>query len=249
LIPAIELENITLRYAGRTVLDNLSFSIAPGEIVAVLGPSGCGKTSLLRSILGFETPTAGTIRLAGNLASRDGELLIPPEERGIGMVFQDHALWPHLTVAGNLGFGLDAHGVPTAERDARIGLMLEEVALTHKAKSYPGQLSGGERQRVAIARALVLEPKAVLLDEPLANLDVVLKNDLLNVFRALLESRRTTALFITHDLREAAAVAHRIAIVEQGRIHHLGTVAELAARETSAFAGRLLADFLNRTAQ
>jgi iron(III) transport system ATP-binding protein len=187
--------------------------------------------------------------LSGKVVSRDGEQLIPPEERGVAVVFQDLALWPHLTVTGNLAFGLESCGVAAAKRESRISQMLEDVGLTHKAASYPGQLSGGERQRVAIARALVLEPDAVVLDEPLTNLDIVLKLDLLELFRTLLETRRTAALYITHDLREAAFLAHRIAIIEHGQIAQTGTIGELAARHASAFVGQLFADFHNRTAR
>jgi len=201
---ALSLEKIVLRHPGRTVLDGFTLDVQPGEVVALVGPSGCGKTSVLRVLLGLETPEAGIVRLSGEIASGDGRLRMHPEERGLAVVFQDLALWPHLTVAGHLAFGLDVRRVPRAERDVRIHAMLQRVGLVDKAQSYPSQLSGGERQRVAIARALVLEPRAVLFDEPLSNLDVVLKSELLRVFRELLTARKTTALYVTHDLREAA---------------------------------------------
>lgn len=157
------------------------------------------------------------------------------------MVFQDLALWPHLTVHGNLSFGLEARRVPRAERESRIDAMLSHVGLARKAKRYPGELSGGEKQRVAIARALVLDPMAVLLDEPLANLDVVLKEDLLGTFRLLLRERQMTAVYVTHDPAEAAALGHRVAILESGRIRQVGTVEELRANPESDFVRKLIA--------
>jgi iron(III) transport system ATP-binding protein len=239
---AIALESIRLTYAGRLVIDGLSLTVEPGEVLAVLGPSGSGKTSVLRVILGFATPETGTVRLSGEVASREGRLLVRPEDRGLAVVFQDLALWPHLSVAGNLAFGLDSNGVPRPERDARIRAILERIGLAGKEDSHPGQLSGGERQRVAIARALVVEPRAVLLDEPLSNLDVGLKRELLSVFRDLLKERRTTALYVTHDLREAAALGDRIAVMEQGHVVQEGTLDSLRARPASSFVRGLLDD-------
>jgi iron(III) transport system ATP-binding protein len=239
---AIAIEGIRLRYAGRLVIDGLSLTIEPGEVVSLLGPSGSGKTSVLRVILGFATPETGIVRLFGEVASREGRLLVLPEDRGLAVVFQDLALWPHLSVAGNLAFGLESKGVPRPKRDARIRAILERVGLGGKEHSHPGQLSGGERQRVAIARALVLEPRAVLLDEPLSNLDVALKRELLSVFRDLLKERRTTALYVTHDLREALALGDRIAVMEQGRVVQEGTLDSLRARPASSFVRGLLDD-------
>ncbi len=204
---AIALEGIRLRYAGRLVIDGLSLSVEPGEVLTLLGPSGSGKTSVLRVILGFATPETGTV-----------------------------------SVAGNLAFGLESKGVPRPEREARIRAMLGRVALAGKEHTYPGQLSGGERQRVAIARALVLDPRAVLLDEPLSNLDVGLKRELLAVFRDLLKEHRTTALYVTHDLREAAALGDRIAVMEQGRLVQEGSLDSLRARPASSFVRGLLDD-------
>jgi len=240
---AIGIEGVRIRYAGKLVIDELSLSIKPGEVLALLGPSGSGKTSVLRVILGFVTPETGTVRLDGEVASQEGRLLVLPEERGLAVVFQDLALWPHLSVAGNLAFGLNSRGVPRSERNARIRSILGRVGLTGKEHSHPGELSGGERQRVAIARALVLEPRAVLLDEPLSNVDVGLKRELLSIFRALLKERQTTALYVTHDLREAAALGDRIAVMEQGRVVQEGTLDTLRANPASSFVRALLNDF------
>jgi iron(III) transport system ATP-binding protein len=239
---ALAIEGITLRYAGRLIIDRLSLAVEPGEVLTLLGPSGSGKTSVLRVILGFATPETGTVRVSGEVASREGRVLMLPEDRGLAVVFQDLALWPHLSIAGNLAFGLESKGVPRPERDARIRAILERIGLGGKEHTHPGELSGGERQRVAIARALVLEPRAVLLDEPLSNLDVGLKRELLSVFRDLLKERRTTALYVTHDLREALALGDRIAVMEQGRVVQEGTLDSLRARPASSFVRGLLDD-------
>lgn len=239
---AIALEGVSVRYGARAALADFCLEVASGEVLALLGPSGSGKTTALRIILGFLAPASGAVRLGADVVSQDGHVLVPPEERGLGVVFQDLALWPHLTAAGNLAFGLAARGVPREERETRIRAMLGRVGLADRAGRYPGDLSGGERQRVAIARALVLEPRAVLLDEPLSNLDVSLKRELLGFFRELLKERRATALYVTHDLREAAVVADRIAAMEAGRIVQTGSLEALRARPASAFVGALFDD-------
>ena len=240
---AIDLEGITLRHSERRVIDGLSLTVEPGEVLALLGPSGSGKTSVLRIILGFATPETGAVRLSGEVASEAKRLVMLPEERGLAVVFQDLALWPHLSVGGNLAFGLESKGVPRPEREARIRAILQRVGLANKERSHPGQLSGGERQRVAIARALVLDPRAVLLDEPLSNLDVGLKRELLHIFRDLLKERRTTAVYVTHDLREAAALGDRIAVIEEGRVVQEGTPESLRANPASSFVRGLLDDY------
>ena len=242
MTPAIELEAVVLRYHDRRVIDGLSLSVGPGEVLALLGPSGSGKTSVLRVLLGFVAPSGGAVRLGGERVSEEGRILRAPEDRGVAMVFQDLALWPHLTVAGNLAFGLKSQGLARPVRDARIDAMLERVGLGGKRDFYPAVLSGGERQRVAIARALVLEPRAVLLDEPLSNLDSPLKRELLSMFRDLFEERRVTALYVTHDLREAVAIGDRIGVLEGGRITQEGTVDDFRSRPATPFIRRLLED-------
>jgi iron(III) transport system ATP-binding protein len=219
---SIRLDRVSVLHGSRTVLAEVSLDVAAGETLSVLGSSGSGKTTLLRAIAGFATPREGAVRIGEALASEGGRLLLPPEERNVAMVFQDLALWPHLTVHGNLAFGLDAKKVSRRERDERIAAILQRVGLSGKERRYPGELSGGERQRVAIARALVLEPRAVLLDEPLSNLDVGLRQELLALFQELLGERHATALYVTHDPREARALGDRTAVLDQGRIVHLG---------------------------
>ncbi len=239
---AIRLEEVTLRYGAETALHRLSLEVAPGEALAVLGPSGSGKTSLLRLVLGFATPARGTVRVGERVVSHDGRVIVPPEDRGLAVVFQDLALWPHLTVAGNLSFGLESQGVPASERSARIFDMLRSVGLPGSERRYPGDLSGGQRQRVAIARALVLRPQAVLLDEPLANVDVDLRRELLALFRELFATQSTTVLHVTHDLREAVALAHRFVVIEAGRVVQQGALAELEAAPATPFVRSLVED-------
>jgi iron(III) transport system ATP-binding protein len=239
---AIALDDVVVRYGSRAVLDGFTLAVEPGEVVALLGPSGCGKTTVLRLVLGFIVPSRGRVRLLGEVVSGDGKILKPPEQRGVAVVFQDLALWPHLTVRGNLAFGLGSQKVARDVQGERIRTMLERVGLSGKESSYPGELSGGERQRVAIARALVLEPRAVLFDEPLSNLDVGLKRELLSVFRELLKEPRTTAIYVTHDLREAAVLGDRIAVMEGGRVTQEGVLDALRARPATPFVRELFDD-------
>lgn len=239
---AIHLDGIDFSHDERSILSGLSLTVDEGQLVALLGPSGCGKTTVLRLILGLLVPDDGKVQLGNVAVSERGRLLVPPEERGLAVVFQDLALWPHLSVQGNLNFGLAARGVSHQERENRITLLLERLGLAGKGDRYPGQLSGGERQRVAIARALVLEPRAILLDEPLSNLDVVLKHELLQQFRELFREHGTTGIYVTHDLREAAWLGDRIAIMEAGRIVQIGTLDELRQEPASPFVQGLVRD-------
>lgn len=237
---AIALEDIHFTYDGRPILDGFDLSVENGQVLALLGPSGCGKSTILRLILGLIVPAGGSVRLGGVVVSESNRLVVPPEKRGLAVVFQDLALWPHLTVHGNLGFGLRARRVPGTERASRIAAILDRLGLADKARRYPGELSGGERQRVAIARALVLEPRAVLLDEPLSDLDPMLKGELLNLFRELFREQGATVVYVTHDVREAAALGDRIAVLESGHIVQVGTFGDLRAQPASPFVRGLL---------
>jgi len=234
---AIELISLRARLGGAEVLAGVDLRVAEGETVVLLGPSGAGKSTLVRVILGLLVPSDGEVHLAGRLASAAERVIVPPEARGLGVVFQDLALWPHLTVRKHLAFALGRAGGTAA---ATIGPLLERLGLTALAERHPGELSGGERQRVAIARALVGEPRAVLLDEPLAHVDVLLKGELLALFRAVLRDRRVATLHVSHDPREAALLADRVALLEAGRITQVGSPAELRAAPATAF-GRAVA--------
>ena len=239
---AIELERVTIAVGTRRILEDVSLTLQTGELAAILGPSGSGKTTLLRAVLGFVPPTLGTVRIDGAVVSADGRILRPPEERGLAMVFQDLALWPHLTVAANLEFGLESRGLPRAVRHERIRAMLARVGLTERAGAFPSELSGGERQRVAIARALVLEPKAILLDEPLSNLDLPLRRELLALLEQLLAERRVPGLYVTHEVREAAALGERLFVLEGGRIVQQGTLDSIRAAPATPFVRAITQD-------
>jgi iron(III) transport system ATP-binding protein len=234
-VTAIDCTGIRVRTGNATILDGLDLALADQEILVVTGPSGAGKSTLVRVLLGLVAPDAGCVRIEGKVASAERRIVIAPEHRGLGAVFQDLALWPHLTVHANLGFGLA--DLATEERDTRISDMLRRVDLADKARRRPGELSGGERQRVAIARALIGKPRAVLMDEPLSNLDVVLASELLALFRELVRDQGVPALFITHDPREAE-LGDRVAVIEAGRISQTGTLAELRAAPATAFVRR-----------
>ena len=240
--PALVLERVTFGYTERPLLEQIDLSVAEGEILVLLGPSGSGKSSILRLLLGFAAPASGRILIGDREASTGGKIVIPPEERDLAVVFQDLALWRHLSVRGNLAFGFDARGVAARVRDERIRDVLSRVGLADKHHRRPGSLSGGERQRAAIARALVLDPHAVLLDEPLSNLDARHKRQLLELFRAVFKERGTTVLYVTHDLREAATLADRIAVLEHACIVPYGSIDALRKSPDTDFVRALIED-------
>lgn len=213
--PMLELQGLHQSYGAYEVVHGLSMRLARGEIGCLLGPSGCGKTTVLRCIAGFEGVTRGEIRLNGRCVSRPDHIE-PPEKRRIGMVFQDYALFPHLTVAQNIAFGL--HGVPKAERAARVAEYIEAVGLAGHGEKFPHQLSGGQQQRVALARALAPQPDLLLLDEPFSNLDVELRERLSLEVREIIKRTNTTAILVTHDQNEAFAIADEIGIMHGGEI-------------------------------
>ena len=221
-------------------VDGLSLRVAEGEILALLGPSGCGKTTTLRLIAGLELPDEGIITLRGQVVAGPGQA-VPPEARGIGIVFQDYALFPHLTVGDNVAFGL-----PRAARRARVDEVLDLVGLRDLAPRYPHELSGGQQQRVALARALAPAPALMLLDEPFSNLDADLRTQMRDEVERILRTSRTTAVFVTHDQEEAFTLADRVGVLRAGHIEQLAPPQELyhrpATRFVAAFVGA--ADFL-----
>jgi iron(III) transport system ATP-binding protein len=235
----LEVENLRHAYGRQEVVRGLSFSLADGAIGCLLGPSGCGKTTVLRCIAGFEAVREGTIRLSGALVSAPG-VLVPPEERRIGMVFQDYALFPHLTVAANIAFGL--HAAPGAERAARVRELAGMAGLTAALAKYPHEISGGQQQRVALARALAPRPHLLLLDEPFSNLDVELRERLSLEVREIIRASGATAVLVTHDQQEAFAMADEIGILHQGSIQQWDSAYNLYHRP----ANRFVADFVGQ---
>jgi iron(III) transport system ATP-binding protein len=235
----LDVSQLCVHYAGRTqpAVDQVSFSLQAGEIGVLIGPSGCGKTTLLRAVAGLERATAGSIRLAGDMVSSP-QLHLPPEARRIGMVFQDYALFPHLDVAGNVGFGL-AH-LPTTERRARVQEALELVGLGQSGHLHPHQLSGGQQQRVALARALAPKPRLLLLDEPFSNLDVDLRERLAHEVRGILKAAGATALFVTHDQLEAFAIGDRIGVMHEGRLQQWDEAYALYHRPATRFVAEFI---------
>jgi iron(III) transport system ATP-binding protein len=237
----LEVTGIRHAYNGRRVLNDFSLSLARGQIGCVLGPSGCGKTTALRCIAGFENINAGSIAVNGKEVSRPGRSL-PPEERRVGMVFQDYALFPHLTVAANVGFGL--HRLEPPERERRITQTLEVIGMSRSGSRYPHELSGGQQQRVALARALAPQPELLLLDEPFSNLDIDLRERLGLEIRDILKQQGMTAILVTHDQHDAFAIADEIGIMSKGRIEQWGTPYELYHRPATRF----VADFVGQGA-
>ncbi|WGK60445.1 ABC transporter ATP-binding protein [Halopseudomonas sp. SMJS2] len=214
----LELNNLACGYAGHKVVQELSIHLRAGDIGCLLGPSGCGKTTTLRSIAGFEPVSAGEIRLDGQVLSSPTHN-VPPEQRRIGMVFQDYALFPHLTVAQNIAFGINKH----PERQRIVGELLELVKLGKLGQRYPHELSGGQQQRVALARALAPEPRLLLLDEPFSNLDGELRRRLSGEVRDILKARGTSAMLVTHDQSEAFAVCDQVGVLREGRLQQWDT--------------------------
>ena len=215
--PLIALDKVSKAYqpGGPPAVDHLSLQVEEGEIFALLGPSGCGKTTTLRLIIGFEAPDVGRIQIAGRVVA-DARQFVPPENRGIGMVFQDYALFPHLTVAQNIAFGMGR--LPGEERTRRTQRALRITEMEDLADRYPHELSGGQQQRVALARAMAPGYEAVLLDEPLSNLDADLRAQLRGQLRRVLKKTQKTAILVTHDQDEAFQIADRVGVLNQGRL-------------------------------
>lgn len=234
-LATLTLKHITKKFSGSTVVDGVDLDVRSGEFFSILGPSGCGKTTLLRMIAGFETPTEGRILLDGKDITG-----LSPKERAIGMVFQNYALFPHMTVFGNVAFGPETKKVPRDEIRKRVGTMLEAVQLADKAEKPVPQLSGGEQQRVAVARALVVEPAVLLMDEPLSNLDVALRQSTREEIRSLQRQVKITTLYVTHDQSEAMSLSDRVAVMRAGKIVQVGSPAEVYARPVSSYVARFL---------
>ncbi|HEY8304925.1 MAG TPA: ABC transporter ATP-binding protein [Solirubrobacteraceae bacterium] len=233
----LEIQALSKRYGDTLALDRVDLTVAEGELVTLLGPSGSGKTTLLKVIAGFEAPSAGEVRLKGRDISR-----LPPARRGVGMVFQHYALFPHMTVAQNIGYGLKLRRGPRAERERRVGEMIELLRLGGLDRRYPRQLSGGQQQRVALGRALAYDPELILMDEPLGALDRALRLEMEQEIRSLHRELGATIVYVTHDQREAQGLSDRIAIVRDGRVVGVGTPKDLYSRPPSGFVAGFFAD-------
>jgi len=240
----LTLEHVTKRFevGGAPAVDDLSLAVERGRILALLGPSGCGKTTTLRLIAGFETPDAGRITIAGRtIADARAGVHVEPEARGVGIVFQDYALFPHLTVGENVAFGL-----PRTARGERVGQILDLVGLADLTDRYPHELSGGQQQRVAVARALAPAPAVILLDEPFSNLDADLRAQMRDEVEKILRSTGTTAVFVTHDQEEAFTIADQVGVLDRGRLEQLGPPEAIYHHPATPFVAEFVgaADFL-----
>ncbi|MGH7278792.1 MAG: ABC transporter ATP-binding protein [Candidatus Rokuibacteriota bacterium] len=242
----LALARVTKRFAADApaAVDGLSFALERGRILALLGPSGCGKTTTLRLIAGFEAPDEGQIVIDGRVVTGPGAPMVPPEARGVGVVFQDYALFPHLTIADNVGFGLQ--GLPRAARRDRVQDVLARVGLTEFHGRYPHELSGGQQQRVAVARALAPAPALMLLDEPFSNLDADLRSQMRDEVERVLRSTGTTAIFVTHDQEEAFTIADEVGVLDRGRLEQLGAPESIYHHPATRFVAQFVgaADFI-----
>jgi iron(III) transport system ATP-binding protein len=241
---SIRFEHVTKCFDDLKVVDDIHLTIEPGELFFLLGPSGCGKTTLLRCIAGFYVPDHGRIFIGDRDVTR-----LPPEERDTGMVFQSYALWPHMTVEQNVAFGLELRKTPKPEIAARVQEALAAVRMTERAQYKPNQLSGGQQQRVALARALVIRPKCLLLDEPLSNLDAKLRLEMRGEIRRICKQFGLTALYVTHDQKEALSIADRIAVLDQGKIQQCGDPRSVYKHPRSRFIAHFIGEtnFLDAT--
>ena len=236
---SVELRELTKRFGSLAVVDNVSLRIDHGQLVCLLGPSGCGKTTTLRLIAGFLEPTSGEIHVGDRVVSSNARTL-PPEQRKMSMIFQSYALWPHMTVAENIVYGLRLRKLDRDTIARKLKAILETTKLEILAQRYPGELSGGQQQRVALARALIVEPETLLLDEPLSNLDANLREEMRFEIRRLHDQYRYTTVYVTHDQSEAMTTADLIAVMNAGRIDQLGTPQQIYDTPQSEFVARFI---------
>ena len=227
----IKLNNITHTYGVKTALHKLTLDVEANKLTCLLGSSGCGKTTILRLIAGLEVPQAGQIEITNKIVTKNGKILVPPHHRHAGFIFQDLALWPHFTVYNNIAFGLREQGKGKVKET--VLEMLDFFGLSDEAEKYPHQLSGGQKQLVAIARSLVLKPEILLMDEPLANLDVKLKHKILEHIKKLKKDFDLTIVYVTHDHKEAFAIADKIVVLSEGKIEETGTVEQIKKSENA----------------
>jgi iron(III) transport system ATP-binding protein len=241
-VSKLVLTGVGRRFGSVLAVDDFTLTLTAGEFVSLLGPSGCGKTTTLRMIAGFLAPTAGTIAMDGQVISAPGAVR-PPEKRNMSMIFQSYAIWPNMTVAENVAFGLDVRRLPRAETRQRVDRILDVVQMRHLRERYPQELSGGQQQRVALARAIVVQPEVLLLDEPLSNLDANLREEMRYEIRRLHDEFRITTVYVTHDQAEAMVTSDRIAVMNAGRVEQVDAPRALYARPRTRF----VAGFIGRT--
>jgi iron(III) transport system ATP-binding protein len=241
-VSRLVLTEVSRRFDAVTAVDRFSLTLASGEFVSLLGPSGCGKTTTLRMIAGFLAPSEGTIEMDGRLISSPASTL-PPEKRGMSMIFQSYAIWPNMTVEENVAFGLEVRRLPKSQIAVKVHRILDVVQMRHLGGRYPQELSGGQQQRVALARAIVVQPTVLLLDEPLSNLDANLRLQMRIEIKELQRRLGFTAVYVTHDQTEAMAIADRIAIMDGGVLRQVGSPRDIYARPRTRF----VAGFIGRT--
>jgi iron(III) transport system ATP-binding protein len=234
---SIRIQDVSKRFGPAVAVDHVTLEIAAGELFFLLGPSGCGKSTLLRMLAGFVVPDTGTIHFGDERIDN-----VPPRDRNAAMVFQAYALWPHMTVADNVAYGLRVRSLPRKEIAARVERVLHMVRMDGFAQRRPTQLSGGQQQRVALARALVVEPRVLLLDEPLSNLDARLRDEMRQEIRRLHEETRLTMVYVTHDQKEALTLADRLAVMERGKLVQVGDPREVYDRPATRFVAQFLGD-------
>jgi iron(III) transport system ATP-binding protein len=233
----IHINGVSKRFGEQTVLNRIDLKIEPGELFFLLGPSGCGKTTLLRCLAGFADPDEGRI-----LVNNRNIIDMPPHLRDMGMVFQNYALWPHMTLRENVAFGLEMRDVSKKETERRVMAALEMVRLADRADSKPNQLSGGQQQRIALARALVIQPQCLLLDEPLSNLDAKLRLEMRGEIRRICKQAGLTAIYVTHDQKEALSIADRLAVMESGHLRQIGHPQEVYQNPVSRFVAQFIGE-------
>jgi iron(III) transport system ATP-binding protein len=235
----VELEALTKKFGDAAAVDDLNLTIAHGSLVCLLGPSGCGKTTTLRLVAGFLDPDSGTIRVGERILSAPGRS-VPPERRGMSMIFQSYALWPHMTIAENVAYGLKLRRLDRVDRERRVAAILDVARLGDLARRYPHELSGGQQQRAALARALAIEPETLLLDEPLSNLDANLREEMRFEIRRLHDTYKYTTIYVTHDQSEAMTTADVIVVMNRGRVEQAGSPEDIYERPHSEFVARFI---------
>ena len=236
----VAVQSLHKSFGSVKVVDDVSFAVEDGELVTLLGPSGCGKTTVLRMIAGLEKPTSGTLTV-GEVVLSNEQIFVPPHQRGIGMVFQSYALWPHRTVAENVAFPLEIQKLTRDERATKVNEALKLVALESLGHRYPHELSGGQQQRVALARAIAQKPRVLLLDEPLSNLDTKLREQMRKELRTLQRELKLTMIYVTHDRLEALELSHRMAIMDHGKLVQIGTPEEITKNPANDFVSHFIA--------